>query len=106
MTPEYFNALETVAPGVTNLIDSTGMPGESWFDTLPRLLTGLIATDQQRKILQIQIDRAKAGLSPLDASQYGMGVNVGLSPDTLSTLKTGGVIIGGILLLTLLKKGR
>ena len=95
-TADYTIALEAVAPNVTQLVEETRSPGESWIDSLARLLPVLAATDQQRKILQIQTERARQGLPPLDASQYGVGVNVGLSSDTKQLM---GYALAGVALL-------
>jgi len=91
--PDYQASLESTAPGITQILDSAQVPGENWSTTLQRVMTGLVATEQQRQLLQIQLTRAQQGLPPLDASAYGMGVNVGLSPQTLNALMLGGIAL-------------
>lgn len=90
---DFALSLETIAPNVTTLVDSQREGGESWFDTLARLLPSIVATDQQRRLLNIQTERAKQGLPPLDTSQYGVGVRVGLSEDSKQLLIYGGVAL-------------
>lgn len=92
--PANFAAsLEAIAPNITTLIDDTQAQGESWIDTLARLGTAIVATQQQRELLQVQVERARNGLPPLNASQYGMGVNVGVSPDTQKLIMWGGAAL-------------
>lgn len=78
-------------------MEDTRSPGESWVDSLAKLLPVLATTEQQRQLLKIQTQRAAQGLPPLDASQYGVGVNVGLSTDTRQLLMYG--LIGAAVLL-------
>lgn len=100
----YTTALDDAAPGIVDIVNTQSKPGESWIDVLPRVLTTVVATEQQRQILQIQVERAKKGLPPIDSSQFGVGVNVGLSPETLKIASIGGIAILAILFLTR-KKG-
>lgn len=97
----YASQLEAALPNIGNLVEGQSQPGESWIDTLTRMLPGLVATYQQKQILSVQMDRARQGLPPLDMSQYGMGVNIGLSPQTLNTLL---LAAGGIALVLMLKR--
>lgn len=100
-TPDdsYIAALEQTAPGITAMIPTQQAAGESWMDTLARSLPIIAATVQQKQILDIQVQRAKAGLPPLDASQYAAGVNIGLSPEVQKILIMGAVGIGAVILL-------
>jgi hypothetical protein len=91
--------LETVAPGVTKIVESQNRPGEPWYQTLERALTGLTATYYQTEILKVNIDRAKIGLPPITGTDVpATTVAVGLSRDTQNLL----LILGGGLLLGLL----
>lgn len=98
----YSDAVETVAPGITGIIASNREPGESWTDTLQRLLPILATTYQQKQLLDVQVDRARSGLPPLDASMYAPGVQVGLSSDTTKTL----LMFGGAALAVLFLMSR
>lgn len=95
----YASSLEQVAPGITSLVDQSQQPGETWVDSLARMLPVLATTYQQKQILDIQIERARMGLPPLNASQYGLGVSVGLSNDAKNMLLLGAAAIGVVLLL-------
>ena len=94
----YDQTLEKIAPGINAMIATTATPGEDWTQTLTKLLTAVTMTVQQRQLMQLNIERAKKGLPPIDIASYtGVGVNVGLSPDTMKL-----VLFGGIALLVIL----
>jgi hypothetical protein len=80
---DYKVALEEAAPGVTTAIAQAQKPGENWTDTLVRIIPNLTMGIQQIQLMQINTDRARKGLPPLDARAYsGAYVNVGLDPNT------------------------
>lgn len=95
----YAQTLESIAPGITNLVEQTQGENSTWYDSLARLLPALVATDQQRRLLAIQADRAAKGLPPLDVTQYGAGIQVGLDNGTKQLLMFGVIGIGAILFL-------
>lgn len=95
--------LEASAPGVTGIIASQQVQGETWMDTLSRSLPIMAATYQQKQILDVQVDRARQGLPPLNASQFAAGVQVGLTPDVKNILIMGG--IGIVALMMFMRKG-
>lgn len=97
---EYADAIETAAPTINQKIVEQQQPGESWTDTLQRTLPILAATYQQKQILEIQMERARQGLPPLDPSQYGVGVSVGLSPDVKRWITYGAIGLGALLMMT------
>lgn len=103
---DYALSLETIAPNVTSLVADNQQAGETWYDALARLLPALAATEQQRQLLKVQTDRAKAGLPPLDTSQYGLGVRVGLSEDTKQLLVYGAIGLAVLVGLGVLHLGR
>ena len=77
------SAIESFAPNATKIIAENQTPGEPWYDTAQKILTGLVMTEQQRQLMQLNIERAKQGLPPIDINRYsGVGVNVGLSQGT------------------------
>jgi hypothetical protein len=96
----YKVALEDAAPGVTTAIDQAQKPGEAWTDTLVRILPNLTMGVQQLQLMQINVDRARKGLPPVDAQAYsGAYVNVGLDPATQKLVTYAGL---GILALFVL----
>ena len=104
--PDYAASLNTVAPTITDKIAQSQTPGESWVDTLARILPSVLATVQQKDLLDVQVQRAKQGLPPLDVSQYTSGVSVGLSQQTKDLLLYGGLAAMGVWLVTSLHKHR
>lgn len=92
-------SLEQIAPNVTTMITQQQQPGQTWFDSLTSLLPIIVATDQQRQLLQVQVDRAKQGLPPLDVSQYGAGVQVGVSSNLQKLITYGGIGLLAVLAL-------
>lgn len=94
-TPDaaYAASLETVAPNITTLVAEQRTTGESWIDALERILPAVVSTWQQKEILQVQVERAKQGLPPLNASQLAAGVNVGLSPEVQRMVWIGGAAL-------------
>jgi len=103
-SPDWADALEAGAPGVTAVVAENQTSGETWINTLTRLLPVMATTYQQRQLLEIQTERARQGLPPLDASQYGVGVNVGLNPDTRKLLIYGGVAALALLAMASLRR--
>ena len=99
-TTVYAGALDQIAPGLSVTVADSAQAGESWTDTLARVLPTLVLADSQRRLLAVQMDRANRGLPPLDSSQYGLGVSMGLSPQTLALAGLGIVALLGVVYLT------
>lgn len=77
---------------------------QSVLQTAAQVATTYLTLDQQRELLQIQNERAKQGLPPLDVSQYTPGVSVGVAQSTQNTvLLLAGLGIGAYLLGKVLK---
>lgn len=100
-TGGYAGVLDQVAPGIVQKITQTQVQGESWIDTLQKLVPALTMTVQQVQLMQLNIERAKNGLPPIDIAQYsGIGVNVGLSSSTKNLLIYGGIALVAVFFLT------
>jgi hypothetical protein len=96
----YGAVLEKANPGILKMIQDTQTPGESWIETLTKLTTAITMTAQQRQLMQLNIERAKKGLPPVDIASYsGVGVSVGLSPDTKNLLIFGGLALVAVFFL-------
>lgn len=97
----YAQVLDEVAPGIVAKVGQTQTPGESWIDTLTKLIPALTLTTQQVQLMQLNIERAKKGLPPVDIASYsGIGVNVGLSESTKNLLIYGGIALVAVIFLT------
>lgn len=57
--------------------------------------------DAQRRMVDLNIERAKRGLAPIDSSQISpqLGVKVGVSPQMQQTLLFGAIALGAVFLL-------
>lgn len=92
----------------TQTPSTSATPG--WVDSIKNLALTFAQTyltkqqvDAQKKVLDIQLERARQGLAPLDLdlSQYGLTptANVGLAPDTRTLLMWGGIALAAVYLL-------
>jgi len=98
-------ALEGAAPGVTTAVAEAQKPGEAWTDALVRILPNLTMGIQQLQLMQINVDKARKGLPPVDAQAYsGAYVNVGLDPNTQRLVTYAGLGILALFLLNRLSK--
>jgi hypothetical protein len=102
---EFKVALDGAAPGVTTAIAQAQNPNENWTETLTRILPQLTMGVQQLQLMQINVDRAKKGLPPVDAQAYsGAYVNVGLDPNTQRLVTYAGLGILALFLLNMATK--
>lgn len=107
LTPTWTVALESVAPTVTQKIVSQQQANEPWWETWGRIASSVVMAKQQRDLMQINVDRAKQGLPPLDLAQYsGVGVNVGLSAQTQQLVTYGGIALLAFLVFNTLARRR
>lgn len=74
-----------------------GNTGNDWAG----LATSALTTLQTWQLNQINVNRAKQGLPPINTAAYGTGINVGLNAQTQQL-----VIYGGLALLALLLVGQ
>jgi hypothetical protein len=104
-TIDYTGAVGAIDPNVAAGVTAAQAPQESWTQALlrvgPDLAKTLVTADAQRKLLDVQMQRAAQGLPPLNSSNYGLGVSVGLDPNMQRYLLLGGA---ALLMLLLLKR--
>lgn len=103
---DYAQSLESIAPNINTLVSENRQADEPWYEALVRMLPAIAATQQQRELLKVQTERAKAGLPPLDTSSYGLGVRLGLSEDSKQLLIYGGVALVALAAFGIIKFGR
>lgn len=100
MTRDQWNSLSVTNPGVQKIIANSQTPNEEWWQTYSKIALALVQTDQQRKIMNLNIERARQGLPPVDPAQYsGLGVQVGLAPQTQNLILIGLVGLAAVILL-------
>lgn len=91
------------ATGKAIPVDPSQSGATSWLDLLSKGLTTL----QTYQLNQINVERAKLGLPPIDTSQYtGVGVRVGLAPQTQQLLIYGGLALLAVLVFQSVMKRR
>lgn len=81
--------------GGSVLAEPTQTSATSWADVISKGLTTL----QTVQLNQINVQRARMGLPPIDVSAYGTGVRVGLTPQTQQLLIYGGLALLAVMLL-------
>ena len=75
----------------------------SWLDIVNKGLT----VYQTQQLNQINVERARMGLPPIDTSQYtGVGVRVGLAPQTQQLLIYGGLALLAVMVFQSVMKRR
>lgn len=74
--------------------------------SLSQAASAYVTVDQQKSLNQINLERARNNLPPLDSTQYQTGLSLGLGGSTQNTLITVAAIGGGIWLLTSIIGGR
>ena len=102
MTDEQAQAINSIAPNANKIIAENQTPGEPWYETAQKILTGLVMTRQQEQLMQLNIERARQGLPPIDINRYsGVGVNVGLSAGTQQLVTYALLGLGAFLILNM-----
>jgi hypothetical protein len=101
MTRGQWQSLSITNPNAPRIIADNQVPGEPWWQTGQKVLLAILQSDQQRQIMQLNLERARQGLPPVDPTQYsGLGVQVGLAPQTQNLILIGLIGLGAILLLS------
>ena len=96
--------LQTVLPEVNELqnVAPNSVDWNAFLGNLTQLIGTGLTIDAQRQLLRANIERAKAGLPPIDSSQYMPGVNVGLTSQTQKTV----LLVAGIAAVALVMSSR
>ena len=107
LTPTWTVALETIAPTITQKIATQQQADEPWWETWSRIASSVVMANQQRQLMQINVDRAKRGEPPLDLAAYtGVGVQVGVSQGTQQFLTYAGATVLAFLVFNTLARRR
>jgi len=84
-------------------VDPSQGGATSWLDLISKGLN----TVQTYQLNQINVERAKMGLPPIDTSAYtGVGVRVGLAPQTQQLLIYGGLALLAVMVFQSVMKRR
>lgn len=95
----YQNWLNQADPTLAQATQQAAQPGDDWATAVARAIQVVGLAQSQRQLLQVQMQRAQQGLPPLNSNQYGLGVNVGLSPDVLKIAGLGLAVVAALFLL-------
>lgn len=68
----YAQQAEEIAPGIVDYANQIRLFGESLIDSISRARMSLAMSDQQRALLDVQLQRAQLGLPPIQTGQYGV----------------------------------
>ena len=93
----YIPEIAKIAPGIVETAERMKVAGEDWISSISRAMGQVAMADYQRRLLNVQLERARAGLRPLNASEYGIGVNV--QAPQLNFLLLAGLGLAAVLLL-------
>lgn len=66
----FAGAADATAPGIVDIARQLQAAGESLIDAISRARMTVAMSDAQRELLQIQIDRARQGLPPIQTAPY------------------------------------
>lgn len=76
-TPDYSQqyavTFDEIAPGIVEWANNFRAVGETLIDSISRVRTALSMSDAQRAMIDIQLQRAQAGLPPLSMQQNSSG---------------------------------
>jgi len=105
MPADYQAVFNQAGPGVVEAIKQAQNPGEKWTDTFVKIATNLGMGVQQYQLMNLNVQRARQGLPPIDVASYsGAGVNVGLSAGTQQLVTYAGLALVGLVLLNMATK--
>jgi hypothetical protein len=99
----YENWLASSDPALAQTVANVAQPGDDWVTAVSRAIQVAGLTYSQAQLLRTQQARMAAGQPPLNAGQYGLGVNVGLDPNTMKLVGFGVAVVA---LLFLVKRKR
>ncbi len=78
----FVGTLDTAAPGVADAVAAETAGGMDWISALSKVIQTYVMADSQKQYLAANLELARAGKPPLDASNYGLGVSVGMDANT------------------------
>lgn len=106
---QFFNWLRGSFPQIYGAVKARGAPLAAidlgnLLDNVKDVASAYLQYDAQKDLLKLQLERARAGLPPLDSSQYAPTINAGLAPATQGAVTQWILIAGAILVGVMLLK--
>lgn len=89
---QYAQAANEIAPGIVDYAQQIKTVGMSLIEAISQARNTLAMSDAQRQLLDVQIQRAQAGLPPINTAQYtggGSPLNQQISVQTLLLIGLG-----------------
>lgn len=102
--PDVFEAVASKTTALSGIAEVTADGDSSIWGRIGDAISSMALYDQQRKLFELQLERAKAGLPPIPVDQYGVPVSVGIDPATRNLIMYVGIGIGALFLLSQLSK--
>ena len=90
------SSLSDATQTATNIVETAkDNPGilDNLAANLDKILASIVSYRQSEKILDINLERAKKGLPPINAESVAPTVNIGVSPNVLNMVLLGAGII-------------
>jgi len=94
------NFVNPYIPTSTVIDQKNPNTGNDWATLAAQALTAI----QTFQLNQINVNRARQGLPPLNTAAYSTGINVGLNPQTQQLVIYGGIALLAILLINSMRK--
>lgn len=112
MTSDYGSTGASGPPSVSaaTTTAATAPADSGWISTIKNIANAVIPIYQQKKVVDLQLDRAKAGLPPLDVKNLSAigdsaAYKVGVDSSTQNTLLiVAGIAVAGLIGWTLLRR--
>lgn len=97
----YLDAIDAIAPGASQAAAQGATPGDfpAMLAAVVDAARSIITTDAQRRMLDIQLDRARNGLPPLALTPAPQGFTL-----TDGQVKTAGLLLAGVALIALSRR--
>lgn len=98
-----------IVTGLPSSMPSGGVDWNKVLQTGKDFVIGLTQADMQRRVFDMNVERARRGLAPISASSVSpsVGVSVGMQPDTKRLLVlAGGGLVAAYLVGQMLKRRR
>lgn len=103
--PSVLAGLSAADGGTDAAVEAAAVqPG--FMDSLSNIIASLGTYQAQKDCAKYNLELIKAGRATVSCGDVAGGVNVGLDANTRQMLTYGGLILAGILLLSIVRKGR
>jgi hypothetical protein len=103
--PRMLAGLGAADGGVDATVEAAAtQPG--FMDSLTKIISSLGTYQAQKDCAKYNLELIKAGRATVSCGDVAGGVNIGLDANTRNLLTYGGLILAGLVLFSLVKKGR